>query len=527
MPKQGAASAAAANTPDFDAPLSESVPWVSNRGGHFSARPVTPGRVRVIVRHPDFVEGTSELTAVAPGGEAHVKIVLLRGASLEGRVLDDRGQPLSGVEVELSSARATRTETATTASDGTFAFAAVPADLTLSLSRPEDPARVVLRKSLHLAEGAHDKLELTLPALRDPVRVLALDEDARPIELCEITATSLEPTRPLRLTRFTDAEGAVTFPDALGENLRLVAEAPGYARLAQSVSAAPKELKITLRRGVIVEGRVTAVRGRRVVSGAVVSVSQNGVRKVATSDGDGVYRLRDIAPGELHVRVEHPDFADEEASLRVDSTGRADRPFSLPDIDLLEPGEVEGEVVDQRGDRVEGARVMAGTGSSFVPAGKAARSVVLTDRDGHFALTGVHPGSATITAVSSVAGRGSVRSVEVSSGRSARGLRIQLAPQGSDSEAPPAPGSVAIGLGERGNAPNVEVVVVNVAESSEAERAGVEPGDVISAIDGVRPTSKGDARARLGGQPGSDLVLELTRAGSALRLRVLREAMRR
>jgi len=527
IPKQGAASAAATNTPDFDAPLAEIVPWISNRGGHFSARPVTPGRVRVIVRHPDFVEGTSELIAVAPGGEAHVKIVLLRGASLEGRVLDDRGQPLGGVEVELSSARATRTETATTASDGTFAFAAVPADLTLSLSRPEDPARVVLRKSLHLAEGAHDKLELTLPALRDPVRVLALDEDARPIELCEITATSLEPTRPLRLTRFTDAEGAVTFPDALGENLRLVAEAPGYARLAQSVSAAPKELKITLRRGVIVEGRVTAVRGRRVVSGAVVSVSQNGVRKVATSDGDGVYRLRDIAPGELHVRVEHPDFADEEASLRVDSTGRADRPFSLPDIDLLEPGEVEGEVVDQRGDRVEGARVTAGIGSSFVPAGKGARSVVLTDRDGHFALTGVHPGSATITAVSSIAGRGSVHGVDVSSGRSARGLRIQLAPQGSDSEAPSAPGSVAIGLGERGNAPNVEVVVVSVAESSEAERAGVEPGDVITAIDGAHPTSMGDARARLGGQPGSDLVLEMTRAGSALRLRVLREAMRR
>jgi protocatechuate 3,4-dioxygenase beta subunit len=527
IPKPGAGAALSTNSVDFDTPLNEIAPWVSNRGGHFTARPVTPGRLRVIVRHPDFVEGTSELLTLAPGGEAHVKIVLLRGASLEGRVLDDRGQPLAGVEVELSSARATRTQSATTASDGTFAFAAVPAELTLSLSRPEDPSRVVLRKSLRLAEGAHDKLELTLPALRDPVRVLALDEDRRPIELCEITATSLEPTRPLRLTRFTDAEGAVTFPDALGENLRFVAEAPGYARLGQSVATAPKELQLTLRRGVIVEGRITAVRGRRVVSGAVVSVSQNGVRKVATSDGDGVYRLRDIAPGELHVRVEHPEFADEEALLRVDSTGRADRPFSLADIDLSEPGEVEGEVVDQRGERVEGARVSAGSGSSFVPAGKAARGLVLSDRDGHFTLTGVHPGTATITAVSSVYGRGSVRAVEVSSGRTARGLRIQLSPQMSETESLPTAGSVAIGLGERGNAPNVEVVVVSVVESSEAERAGVEPGDVITAIDGVRPTSMADARARLGGQPGSDLVLELTRASATVRLRVLREAMRR
>jgi len=71
------------------------------------------------------------------------------------------------------------------------------------------------------------------------------------------------------------------------------------------------------------------------------------------------------------------------------------------------------------------------------------------------------------------------------------------------------------------------VVVVSVVESSEAERAGVEPGDVITAIDGVRPTSMADARARLGGQPGSDLVLELTRASATVRLRVLREAIRR
>jgi len=527
IPKPGAPAALATSAADFDAPLSELLPWVSNRGGHFTARPVTPGQVRVIVRHPDYVEGSSELTTVIPGGEAHVKIVLLRGGSLEGRVLDDRGQPLSGVEVELSSARATRSETTTTASDGSFAFAAVPAELTLSLSRAEDPARVVLRKSLHLAEGAHEKLELILPALRDSVRVLAVDEDARPIELVEIVATSLEPTRPLRLTRFTDAEGAVSFPDALGENLRIVAEAPGYARSVQSVTAAAKELKLTLRRGVIVEGRVIAARGGRVVAGSVVSVSQSGVRKVTTTDGDGVFRLRDIAPGELHVRVEHPEFADEEALPHVESTGRADRPFSLPDIELYEAGEVEGEVVDQRGDRIAGARVMVGNGPAYVQAGKTLRSVVLSDQEGHFLLSFVHPGSATITAVSSVAGRGSARAVEVSSGRTTRGLRIQLAPQGAEADAPLSQGTVAIGLGERGSAPNLEVVVVSVAESSEAERAGVEAGDVISALDGARPTSMADARARLSGQPGSDIVLELSRASSTLRLRVLREAIRR
>jgi protocatechuate 3,4-dioxygenase beta subunit len=525
IPKPGEDARLAANSADFAAPLADLAPWVTNRGGDFSAKPITPGRVRAIVRHPDYVEGTSELVTVTAGAEAQVKIVLLHGGSLEGRVLDERGDPVSGAEIELSSPRATRTELAMTASDGTFAFAAVPAEITLSLARPDDVARVVLRKSLHVAEGGREKVELVLPAARDPVRIVALDEDERPIEMVEINATSLEPTRPMRLTRFSNAEGAVTIDDAAGENLRVIAEAPGYARTVQTFAAAPKELKLTLKRGVIVEGRVTAVRGRRGVENAVVTLQQEGVRKVTTTDGDGMYRLRDVAPGEVKLHIEHPDFADENATAHVEPTGRADRAFSLPDVDLSEAGEVEGEVVDQRGDRVSGARVMAGEVPSYLPAGKLPRGVALTDSDGHFTLAGVHPGSAQISAISSVAGRGSVHA-EVNSGRTTSGLRIQLAPQHAESE-PAAAGSVAITLGERGTAPQVEVVVVSVADGSEAEHAGIQGGDVISAVDGVVPSSMSDARFRLSGQPGSDLVLEVSRAGAPLRFRVLREAVRR
>jgi hypothetical protein len=525
IPKPGAAAEVAANAADFVEPMSDLAPWVTNRGGEFSARPVTPGRVRVIVRHPDYVEGTSELVTVLPGGEAKVKVVLLHGGSLEGHVVDERGQPVTGAEVELSSPRATRTELATTASDGTFAFAAVPAEITLSLARPEDVARVVLRKSLHVAEGGHEKLELVLPAARDPVRIVALDEDDRPLEMVEINVTSLEPTRPMRLTRFSDGEGAVTIEDALGENLRVIAEAPGFAHVVQTVAAAPKELKLALKHGVIVEGRVTAVRGRRAVENATVTLQQEGVRKVATTDGDGLFRLRDIAPGEVKLRVTHPDFADEDVTAHVDSTGRADRAFSLPPIDLSEPGEVEGDVVDERGGRVSGVRVLVGEVPSYVPAGRLPRGIVLTDGDGHFVLSDVHPGNALISAISSVSGRGSARA-EVSSGHSTRGLRIQLSPHGAESE-PVAPGNVAITLGERGTAPQLDVVIVSVADGSEAEHAGIEPGDVVVAIDGARPSSMSDARLKLSGQPGSDLVIEVSRAGAPLRFRVPREAIRR
>ena len=62
--------------------------------GTFRASPIPPGRVRAIVRHPSYLEGVSKMVSLAPSGEAHVKVVMGLGATLEGRVLDDRRQPL-------------------------------------------------------------------------------------------------------------------------------------------------------------------------------------------------------------------------------------------------------------------------------------------------------------------------------------------------------------------------------------------------------------------------------------------------
>jgi S1-C subfamily serine protease len=140
-------------------------------------------------------------------------------------------------------------------------------------------------------------------------------------------------------------------------------------------------------------------------------------------------------------------------------------------------------------------------------------------------MTGVRPGPATIAAFSPSKGRGSER-VEVSAGRSVRGVRIRLAAAQAEGE-PLGTGGVAVTLGERGASPTLEVVIVSVAEASEAERSGLQQGDVITAVDGVAPNSMADARNRLSGANGRDVLLAITRNGSELKLRVTREAVRR
>jgi C-terminal processing protease CtpA/Prc len=88
-------------------------------------------------------------------------------------------------------------------------------------------------------------------------------------------------------------------------------------------------------------------------------------------------------------------------------------------------------------------------------------------------------------------------------------------------------GNVAVTLGERGSGAAVEVVVVNVSATSEAERAGIAAGDVIAEVDGTPVRSMADARKRMAGRPATDVVLEVRRESGSVTLRVQRELVRK
>lgn len=507
---------------DVQAPLIEA--WVTRSDGRFTARPVTPGRVRAVARHPDYVEGASELVTLGPGGAAHVKIVMLGGGSLAGRVLDDRSMPVEGAEVEVASTNTSLVRTALTESDGSFEFTGIPSRVVVSVRRNESEVRVALRKTAEILEGKRTELELILPALRDPVQIVVTGEADAAIELAEVTVLSLDPDVPLRETSFTDSEGGTELLDGTGLPLRVVVEAPGFPRKAVVVDHAASTIRIALSAGVIVEGTVTAVRGRSFVEGALVALLSEGSRRTTLTDTEGRYRLLDIAPGRAHLSVTHPDYARAERDVSIQSTGRADRAFELETLDLSEPGGIEGEVVDERGEPVSGARVSVGVAPAYLPAGALPPGVAQTDGNGRFVLNGVAEGTHVLDALSSVAGRGQARGVEVRSGRVTDGVRITLAPAGGDDLVEG--GNVAMTLGERGAGPEREVVVMAVAPSGEAERAGVTAGDVIAGLDGSRPANLSDARRRLSGRPGTDVVIELLRGDERVVLRIAREAVR-
>ncbi|MBN2197283.1 MAG: carboxypeptidase regulatory-like domain-containing protein [Polyangiaceae bacterium] len=497
--------------------------WVSGVDGRFSAVPVTPGRIRAFVRHPAYVEGISDPVVLAPGGTTEVRVTLEVGGNLEGRLVDDRGFPVAGARVEVVAVRGTTEVVTFTADDGTFAFAAIPAEVTLSLSRPEDPARTVLARTLTVPADSTTKIEWILPAPREPVRVLVVDDTGRPVDSAQVSALGADPAAPFRETRFTDADGRAEFEDARGRALTFVVEAMRLTRGTMSIEAVPAEVRVTLTAGVLVSGEVTAVRGRFPVEGARTTIVTDGQRFAAVTDREGRYELHDIPPGPALLVVSHPGHATREIDVTVQRTTREDRPFVLPTVDLTEPGVIEGVVRDPSGKPVVGARVAVGIVPSFLPAGKLPPGIALTDAAGHFVLDALSPGEVGLEAYAANVGRGA-STATVAAGRTVTGVVITLDEEAGEDE-PPASGNLAVTLGERGD-PS-DVVVVQVSAESEAERAGLRAGDLILEVDGVEVEDMNDARARLSGRIGTDVIITVERDGRATRLRIAREPVRR
>lgn len=497
--------------------------WVTRYDGSFRAHPVTPGRLRALVRHPAYVEGLSELVTLAPGATAEVKVVLRAGGAIEGVVVDRYGRPIGGARVELAAMLGSRVQTTHTADDGAFAFASLPSEVTITVSRPDSPERPAVREHVTVREGKREPVRIVLPEAREPVEVLVVDERDQPLEGVELIVASLEPGAPLRQTRFSGPDGRAHIEDARDIAISITAENPGYAPAVERLNKAPAEVKLVLRRGVLITGRVTSVRGRVPVANARVTVASAGRRRMAMTNSEGTWQLADVPEGPVHLSVEASAFPVVEFDGSVVKQARQDRAFDLGEIDLPDAGGVSGTVVDARGDPVVGAQVSVSPIAGYAPAATIAKGTTVTDKSGHYRLAPVAIGKLSLHAFAPSVGRGTSAVVEILSGRDRDDVQIKLDRPVVDESQGGSSASVAVTLGQVA----ANIVIELVAPTSEAERVGIRPGDQVLAIDGVKPRDVADARARLSGTENSDVLLELERQGKVLRLRTVRELVRR
>ena len=503
-------------------------PWVTGADGTFRASPASPGRVGVVVRHPQYVEAQSELVTLAPGGEAHVEVVMHEGGALEGRVVDARGRPIESARVVVSATRGSLERSTRTASDGSFVFVALPEAVLVSASASDGDTPDV-RTTVAVPEGGRKELTIALPEARDALPVAVVDASGWPVEAAQVSASSLSPESVLRTTAFTDGHGDASLRRARGLPLRVEVRAPSHAPRVVTADGSEESLRVELAPAERATGEVAAERGRAPIAGATVTLYTDLGARRARTDAAGGFALAELAPGNARMTVRAAGYAPATRSVAIPSSdGR--RAFAIPRVELAAEGTIEGEVVDGRGDPIAGARVAKDDVPTWLLVGPNAdanqANLAVTDAKGRFVLHELPEGAVSLDAYAPGVGRSRPGSVKVTAGRTTERVRIVVAPgdEGAATDLA-ASGGVAVTLGETG-APT-EVVLVSVVEQSEAERAGLVPGDVLVAVDGASVATMEEVRAKLSGPLAEDVVVGVRRGDRSFTLRVGREAIRR
>ena len=511
---------------DEPAPSDGLAPWVTDRWGDYRATPITPGRVQVLVRHPEYTETITDVMTIAPGSETKLNLVLMRGGAIEGRVLEEDRMAVVSARIEIAALEGTHQQVTYTTDDGSFSAAGLPSTVLVTVYRGSSLADVAARMEVEVKRDARTKLEIILPRLRDPTVMRFVDRQGHPVPRAEVRVQSLDLATVLVRTLFTDDDGLVEVPNARGLPLRVIAERPSYATYFDTLTEASRKHEFTLDAGRVLRGIITGRGGRVKLESAHVALYTLGNVFHVHTDEDGAFEQVDLGTGRIRVVVRHDDYAKVQRVIQFD--GDVSRPTEIEPIDLMLAGSVEGTVVDDAGEPIAGARVGLDAVPTFLPIGRLPSDLAQTDADGRFLLKGLPSRLITLEAYGPDHGRGRLADIDVREERVTRKVEIVIPEQGYEPRKVLASGSLALTLSQRAG----KVIVLHVPEGGQAEYAGIEPEDQLVSIGGKTIDSIETARDKLGGPLSEDVIVELSRAVSESRnlpitVRVRRESVRR
>ena len=436
------------------------------------------------------------------------------GGSIEGRVVEEDRTPVAGARIEMAATKGSleRFCVRRRRRDVHVPRRAPEEGLAQRLAPRETPTDIAARVTVDVPDRGRARVEIVLPKLRESMKVRVKDDRGYPVDRVEASAPprGFDPKVPLRKTVFTNQDGDVEIPDCAGLALRLTLVRPGKAPKIEQLENAPTEITLVMNEGVHAHGEITGRGGRDRLEDAEVTIFTSfGTRHVKTNH-EGRYDIDDLAPGRVRISAFKKDYGESQSTAHVE--GDRSHPADLGKIDLAEAGEVEGQVVDDRDDPVAGARVAKDAVPTYLPLGPLPRGIVVSGKDGTFVLGGLPEGKVTLEAYSVDGGRGVAENVEVRAGHTTRRIKIAL-PGGAPTKEAHGAGSVAVTLGEHESRGRTWVDVASVAANSEAEAAGLEPGDTITSVNGKEVHSMEAARKRLTGPLAEDVVITVERDG--------------
>lgn len=481
--------------------------------GRYEARGLAAGTADVQVhsdRHPPLPDPVP--VTVPAEGEVTLDLTLPGGGAIAGRVVDDRGQPVGGVQVTAASLGRRDgfwNDRSETSDDGTFELRGVPPGKKrvyasdgswgqTPLRAPGQAADAEPGKLVEVAAGERAEVELVVERRTARITGRVLDESGAPVTDAFVAAER-EPERAgasaartrmqlrwswNRKPAMTDTDGAFELSDlAPGRYTVRAYRRGGGEALAEGV-AAGSTVTLSIPAAGSISGQVRAGAAAPRTFRVVAADPETGFRRAESFyRTGGAWALHDLPAGTFQVTAAaEAGTATETIALAAGQERRG------VVIELAGRGVIAGRVVD-----ADTKKPVPGLMTGFVPLdgariGWSEQPERVTDRDGRFRIEDVPAGSVRVLAYAFRASdsRYSITSrvTSVEAGETAEVTLEALASRLDDGERS---GDLGFDLNEPPPAKrwdDLPLTVASVRASGPAAGSGLEAGDEIVSVDG-------------------------------------------
>jgi hypothetical protein len=439
----------------------------SRADGRFRLPSLSPGeRYELTAALEGFA--TASRQAAALPHPVPMRVVLERGATAFGRVLDREKRPVQGAELVLSVNEGAFSGQINPTYEEAMAHATSDTRGSFELKHL-NPGQLRLRvKSRGFAPFALPEVEIPPRTARVDLGTLTLDRglaieglvtDPRSVPLpdvevslnTQITLFTMGPDSqdsPAQVQ--TGPDGRFRFDDLRrGAKFEIKVERQGYVPASVRVDVpAPESLTIELKPGRTLAGRVTGPKGEP-VRNAILSLREemklrlpeglpniDGWRHLGLTDEEGKFRAEGVPPGTADLSIFAPGYRSKQPpGIPVPE----DRDVEGLEIALEKASALEIRVLDSRGKPVDGAWIEVQRTDSPAPERRGR-----TDAEGRCLLEGIEPGHYEVSARSEEQGQART-TLDTTDGVTARDLvlakGVEVSGRVSGESGEPVPGA--------------------------------------------------------------------------------------
>lgn len=351
----------------------------SEEDGRFAFEGVRPGRARLRASAPGFQDALLEELEVPAGKPVeNVKVVMERGAVIEGRVLTSAGEPVGDARVIADSAAAVSD------AEGAYRLDGVPPGPQTVQAQHQDFPPLERRIEVEPMSNQPNQLDLVFEAGHE-VSGRVVDREGKGVEGAQVSLARAGSPRERHAV--AGADGSFTVPHLLDGEYSLRAEREGYAptEIPDAVTVAGssvRDVEVRLTRGGKIAGRLLGLDLYDLAEVTVRARREDGFEKPGRVDYAGQYSVEELPAGDWLVLGSLRDGSREAQARTALEPGGGDS-----DVDLEFGGNLtlSGRVL-LGGEPLKGARV------SLAGQDVAVQRMVESDWDGLFRVEDVKPG---------------------------------------------------------------------------------------------------------------------------------------